>query len=100
MSHDPCPAEHDGVIDIGHDVRIRFSQDGDGNRTGLIESHPTGDGTRCSGFVTFNVPAAARLRAGPRWTVESADPLTLSPSILCSACGHHGFIRAGRWVPA
>lgn len=34
------------------------------------------------------------------WDVLSVNPLTLSPSLLCKACGHHGFIRQGRWVPA
>jgi hypothetical protein len=33
----------------------------------------------------------------PIWTMTSKDPLTLSPSFLCH-CGHHGFIREGRWV--
>ncbi len=43
-----------------------------------------------------------RLPLGPPrgWAVESADPLTISPSILCGSCGTHGFWRAGRWVPA
>ena len=27
------------------------------------------------------------------------DPLTVAPSLLC-ACGDHGFIRDGKWVPA
>lgn len=36
----------------------------------------------------------------PRWTVESTEPLTLSPSLLCRGCGNHGWIREGRWVPA
>jgi len=34
------------------------------------------------------------------WTVESWEPLTISPSILRKACGCHGFIREGKWVPA
>jgi len=33
------------------------------------------------------------------WDVQSWDPLTISPSVLCS-CGDHGFIREGRWVRA
>lgn len=38
---------------------------------------------------------------GPKgWTLVSRDPLTISPSLLCRACGHHGFIRDGKWVPA
>ena len=34
------------------------------------------------------------------WRVESADPLTVSPSILCGSCGTHGFWRNGAWVSA
>jgi len=40
------------------------------------------------------------------WTMEQREPLTLSPSILCRTQyegredGVHGFVRAGRWVPA
>ncbi len=33
-------------------------------------------------------------------TVESVDPLTVSPSVLCPDCSLHGFIRDGRWQPA
>ena len=33
------------------------------------------------------------------WMLESKEPLTLSPSFLCH-CGHHGFIRSGKWVGA
>ena len=34
-----------------------------------------------------------------RWTLVAYDPLTVAPSLLC-ACGDHGFIRDGKWVPA
>lgn len=34
------------------------------------------------------------------WTVESWEPLTLSPSIHRTECGCHGFIREGKWVTA
>lgn len=95
--------EHDdaglGILDIGHDVRIMFSVRTEGGpRIGLIESHRAPDGRECGGSVTFDVPEAEGLR-GPRWSVEQCEPLTISPSVLCS-CGHHGFIRDGRWVPA
>lgn len=115
--YDPCPSGAPGVIDLGHDVRIRFASRADYAaaeqlqlgpdesadvplaRSGLIESHPRADGGRCSGHVTFDVPVnAAETR--PKWRVLSEDPLTLEPSLLCRACGHHGFIRDGRWVPA
>lgn len=32
------------------------------------------------------------------WRVESLEPLTLSPSLLCTSCGLHGFVRNGAWV--
>lgn len=33
------------------------------------------------------------------WTLDAWEPLTLSPSLLCS-CGAHGFIREGHWISA
>lgn len=33
------------------------------------------------------------------WQVQSWEPLTLSPSLLCH-CGDHGWIREGRWHAA
>lgn len=36
---------------------------------------------------------------GDTWQLISRDPLTLSPSFLCH-CGHHGWLREGKWVPA
>lgn len=45
---------------------------------------------------------------GPRYmgqsagghTIESKDPLTMSPSLLFDECGLHGFIKGGKWIPA
>jgi len=56
-------------------------------------------GPFCEGAITFDTPTAREVFKGPFWQVESWDPLTLSPSILCS-CGDHGYIRESRWVPA
>lgn len=30
--------------------------------------------------------------------IVSTIPLTITPSILCTDCGTHGFVTAGRWV--
>lgn len=99
-SYDPCPHGVPGVSDIGHGVRIRFTTLR-GVTAGLIESHPRPDnGERCSGAITFDLVETIDLGSRPRWTVVSRDPLTLEPSLLCRACGHHGFIRNGQWVPA
>lgn len=72
---------------------------------GAIETHPSAkDGSPCEGSLFFDVPEVRKTydsqSQNNRWTVESWDPLTLSPSLLCQACGNHGFIREGKWVPA
>jgi hypothetical protein len=60
-------------------------------------------GVQHTGGVTFDGPVqrahAGRPEAINRalWQVESWDPLTLSPSVLCD-CGDHGYVRNGRWI--
>jgi hypothetical protein len=89
-----------GVLDLGHDVRIMFTtRAGSEVRTGLVESHPGPNGEECCGSVTFDVPEAEGI-SGPRWRLVSLEPLHIEPSILCRTCGHHGFIRNGRWENA
>jgi hypothetical protein len=54
----------------------------------------------CEGAATADSPVTQKLfPAEARWQVESWEPLTLSPSILCH-CGDHGYIRNGCWVSA
>jgi hypothetical protein len=66
-------------------------------RVGVIVD--TGNG--CKSMAMFDLPAVRQVFPDrPVWTVESWDPLTLSPSLLCKLCGDHGFIREGRWVGA
>lgn len=88
------------LTDIGHGVGIRLWRgSADGPTEGLVWEHPDQrDGSRrCTGgSLTF----AGHGWPEPNWTVESLEPLTLSPSLLCRVCGCHGFIREGRWVPA
>lgn len=65
----------------------------------ILHTNPAGE--PCAGFVTFDGDVQRQVEPNRpnRWTVESWDPLTLSPSVLCS-CGDHGFVRNGRWVRA
>lgn len=93
------------AVDIGHDVQIEIlhSALAGGTAVGLDYEHPRGDSRRCVGFVYFDTPQVRRVFTpdeGRMWSVKQEAPLTLWPSLLCQACGHHGWIRDGRWVPA
>ena len=103
-------------IDLGEDHVLRFTQwkpDRDLNpqyahlsdvdRLGAVVRHKTPDGGDCMSGIYFDTPETKRVIAEAfpdrsTWTVESWDPLTISPSLLCRACGDHGFIREGKWV--
>ena len=90
-------------IDLGPGHSIAFCTHGPDVIVGAIETHPDArNGEPCSGSIAFNVPEAdaAYPPDRPRWTVECWDPLTLSPSIACRACGAHGWVREGKWVEA
>lgn len=60
-----------------------------------IYIHPRPDSNGyCIGAITFESEVANIIDRGrPKWKVESWEPLTLSPSLLCRTCGSHGFIR-------
>lgn len=56
---------------------------------GAFYWHRKSDGNWCVGSF----------RIGKQWwQMEQEDPLTLLPSLLCYACGDHGWIRDGKWV--
>jgi hypothetical protein len=73
----------------------------DVERVGAIIRHKRPDGGDCWHGVFFDGAVAQRVFDGRTiWTVESWEPLTLSPSLLCRICGDHGYIRQGKWVRA
>lgn len=100
------------VLDLGNGVTgewIGWRSDRDLNpqhaglpdveRHGLVLTHTKPDGTPHDGFVTIDSDVARQLFPNhPRWQMQSQEPLTLTPSVLCS-CGWHGFITDGRWRP-
>ena len=80
------PQYGDDILDVEH--------------YGAIITHLTHEDKLCEGCITFDSPTSQSIEpARPKWIVESWDPLTISPSILCD-CGDHGFIRGGKWVQA
>lgn len=94
MSGDP--------IDLGHGVTVTFTTWGEHDPAGLIENHTHPQtGNECGGGVLFDLPGIREAFPGRAlWQIESLNPLTISPSLVCSVCGHHGWIKQGRWVPA
>lgn len=89
------------VLDLGHGHTLRRLVNADGALYGYIDEHRRPDtGEPCSGSVCVN-PGPDDLKYGREvWTVDAADPLSLNPSLLCTQCGEHGWVREGRWVPA
>lgn len=69
-------------------------------KLGATIAHKKPDGSDCMGSICFDSPAARQLfKHDVFWQVQSWEPLTVSPSLLCH-CGDHGFIRDGKWVRA
>lgn len=71
----------------------------DGEWIAIHEWHEC-KGMMGAGFIAFTGRTSPEWWAGgPTWEVQSEEPLTLSPSLACRNCGHHGYIRNGRWEP-
>lgn len=83
----------DDAVDLGEEHAYTRLVDNEGNWAGILQWHRR-DGRWCVGHAMFDDG-----QPGTTWSVESRDPLTMSPSLLCS-CGDHGWIRDGRWQRA
>lgn len=108
------PDERNIDLGEGHSYRFfRWSPERDINpqydgipdieRAGALVTHINKkDGTECESGIFFDEPDVRKVFTNPRswWQVQSYEPLTLSPSILCMRCGDHGFIRNGKWESA
>jgi hypothetical protein len=87
-------------IDIGADhILVLVTPSGATEPTGVEVEHLTPGGKPCVGWINLDVARNHDLPEARKWQVESWDPITLSPSLLCG-CGDHGFVRSGKWVPA
>lgn len=89
--------------DLGHSHRIQLTlPDAETGVRHFVDEHTRPDtGQDCSGAGRILAPGAPRPDDGwAYWTLEVEEPLTLSPSLFCTACGDHGWVRSGAWVPA
>jgi hypothetical protein len=100
-------AELPDRLDLGEGRWLTFFGWQGDDVVGALETHPSAKDTQfhkagqeCAGGLYFDVPEKPPALQGQFWAVESWQPLTLSPSVLCRICGNHGFIREGQWVPA
>lgn len=89
----PMLLDDELLPDLGHGVYGHLRQL-DGVVHGFAYVHPGIAGAPCAGW------APTRAEVETNWTIEQFEPLTLSPSLLCRICGHHGFVRNGCWAPA
>ena len=90
-------------LDLGDNHRLVFFGYKGEDRAGCGVVHHIGKtGETCTGLIPFEGRSWAQAfnNTITAWKVEQDEPITLSPSILCKACGDHGFIREGKWVRA
>lgn len=89
------------TIDLGMDHTFEPTEY-KGEFAGGITNHLTPEGKQCSGHISFAGRSWARSfdHKITTWELVQEDPLTVTPSLLCRACGDHGWIREGKWVPA
>lgn len=84
------------LVDIGHGVEIDIrwlpDQDHAERPEGIDYWHTCSNGKRRIGWLPLNTPKG--------WTLVQREPLTISPSVLCPVCNHHGHIKNGKWEPA
>jgi len=86
--------------DFGHGVRVRRVFE-DGELCAVDYQHPSPNLYCGNGDRGDYIPCGTDERTVRHfWRLENAEPLTLSPSLQCPHCNHHGFIRGGVWVPA
>jgi hypothetical protein len=82
--------------------RIQITQPAASGVRSFVDEHPRpdGQGPRAGAGRELG-PGQERPADGKAyWTIESEEPLTLTPSLLCTACHDHGWVRDGMWAPA
>jgi hypothetical protein len=98
-SQDP-DEKHGTYIGHGHITSPLVAQSG-GVVIGYHVWHSCKDGKMQPGGVFLAIPELPEHLSGHiTWQLVSREPLHIEPSVLCRACGDHGWIRDGKWVEA
>jgi hypothetical protein len=92
-------AKGDDLRDFGHDHYASLLIF-DGKDRGVSMLHPGQNGEICGATAFWDVSHYKPGTEPEVWTLNSLDPLDISPSLLCLICQDHGFIKQGRWIPA
>jgi hypothetical protein len=93
--------DDEGWTDLGHGVSWSPLVDRDGDLVALLERHDCAPESRGVGSLPLRTEAGMRaFPDGPHWTLETQEPITITPSVRCRTCGKHGWIKGGEWVPA
>lgn len=70
--------------------------DGEVHEDGVVLRHLARGVARCSAYFAWCQPMPGR----PLYVLESRNPLTVTPELVCPRCGLKGQIRDGEWVAA
>lgn len=87
-------------VDIGHGVtagEFRYEEGGQLHIAYQHECNANADDP--FDRIAFSAVPVSEAGSARDWKLESLSPLTISPSLLCMSCQHHGFIKESKWVP-
>ncbi len=88
-------------VDIGHDVTAcEFRYEPDGQLHVAYRHKCKANADDPTDRLAFSAVPVSDTGSGRDWKLVQREPLTISPSLLCGSCRHHGFIEQGKWRPA
>lgn len=96
MPYPKDPLMHVGKLELGHGHTFEVMLGKDEELIGWLHTHPDARGRTelCQSFC-----AVKQIDSHPVHQVVCAEPLTLTPSLLCRTCGAHGHVTNGKWEP-
>lgn len=83
-------------LDLGHGHEFVAVLGAEDRLMGWLHAHPD---RRDPTIACRSFCAVRMIDGAPVHVITSADPLTLTPSLLCRICGAHGNVINGKWEP-